>query len=231
MRRSTGDRGADAVVPAGRRWYGRGADRRRRSAEEGEVDVPLTHPPTPLPSLEPVSAADARRQLREQIARLERELSDAQAERSRHDISPLVRTRTRSHGARLLSLGQLEEIRDALVDARSEIGDASAEIEARRLLLDAMRENPRAFKGRKLTSRDLGEPGCHVYKVAPVLGVVGRFTGWWRVKVSSGCPLARRRPGRRCPPGRGGPPRRALSADGSRRSGPSSGCAWPRRRP
>ncbi len=153
--------------------------------------MPLTHPPTPLPSLEAVSAADARQQLREQIARLERELSAAQAERSRHDISPLVRTRTRSHGARLLSLGQLEEIRDALVDARSEIGDASAEIEARRLLLDAMWENPRAFKGRKLTSRDLGEPGCHVYKVTPVLGVVGRFTGWWRVKVSSGCPLAR----------------------------------------
>lgn len=212
--------------------------------------MPLTHPPTPLPSLEPVSAADARRQLREQIARLERELSDAQAERSRHDISPLVRTRTRSHGARLLSLGQLEEIRDALVDARSEIGDASAEIEARRLLLDAMRENPRAFKGRKLTSRDLGEPGCHVYKVAPVLGVIGRFTGWWRVKVSSGCPLAavvaggraaRRSHGRapaprasgtgRDPSARGGPSRRALSADGSRRSGPSSGCAWPRRRP
>ena len=35
----------------------------------------------------------------------------------------------------------------------------------------------------------LGQPGCTTYEVRPQLGVLGMVLGWWRVKISSGCPL------------------------------------------
>ena len=48
--------------------------------------------------------------------------------------------------------------------------------------------DPRAYKGATVTNSELGLPGCTRYAVLPRLGPVGLLTGWWRVKVSSGCP-------------------------------------------
>ena len=39
---------------------------------------------------------------------------------------------------------------------------------------------------------DVGEPGCGRWHSRPRLGLIGMLMGWWRVKVSSGCPLAGR---------------------------------------
>jgi hypothetical protein len=53
-----------------------------------------------------------------------------------------------------------------------------------------MRAHPEQHRGAVVTSADLGEPGCTVWAVRPRLGLIGMLMGWWRVKVSSGCPLA-----------------------------------------
>ena len=38
-------------------------------------------------------------------------------------------------------------------------------------------------------TRDIGEPGCRDWHVRPRFGLLGMLAGWWRVVVSSGCPL------------------------------------------
>jgi hypothetical protein len=42
----------------------------------------------------------------------------------------------------------------------------------------------------QVSAADLGEPGCQRWQVRPRLGLLGMLMGWWRVKLSSGCPLA-----------------------------------------
>ena len=37
---------------------------------------------------------------------------------------------------------------------------------------------------------DIGEPGCKHWHVRPRFGLVGMLMNWWRVVISSGCPLA-----------------------------------------
>jgi hypothetical protein len=59
-------------------------------------------------------------------------------------------------GPRLLSVDELEQIRDGL----------AARIQ------------------------DVGEPGCKHWHSTPKWGPIGMLLGWWRVKISSGCPLA-----------------------------------------
>ena len=51
-----------------------------------------------------------------------------------------------------------------------------------------MLADPPGHKGERIANRELGLPGCTTYAVLPRLGPVGLLTGWWRVKVSSGCP-------------------------------------------
>jgi hypothetical protein len=53
-----------------------------------------------------------------------------------------------------------------------------------------MRLAPERHRWAVVTSADLGEPGCRVWQVRPRLGLIGMLMGWWRVKISSGCPLA-----------------------------------------
>jgi hypothetical protein len=53
-----------------------------------------------------------------------------------------------------------------------------------------MLADPLAYKGERIANRELGLPGCTTYAVLPRLGPVGLLTGWWRVKISSGCPRA-----------------------------------------
>jgi hypothetical protein len=40
-----------------------------------------------------------------------------------------------------------------------------------------------------VTNADVGEPGCRDWHVRPRFGLLGMLAGWWRVVVSSGCPL------------------------------------------
>ena len=127
----------------------------------------------------------ARRTLREQIARLEREHASLIA----HDPGPPERSVA---GPRLLTLGELERVRDALA-ARVVAMRGGAEAEAARHAiaereLEAMYADPPAHRWRRLTNADLGLPGCTTYHVRPRAGLLGMLMGWWVVKISGGCP-------------------------------------------
>jgi hypothetical protein len=140
----------------------------------------------------------ARRTLRAQIARLERECSGLVADGFPHITEPPAGARGGPTGApSLLDLEQLERTRDELagrlqqmraaVAQRAELERASSE------LLERMHRDPARHRFVRLPVRDLGEGGCGVWEVRPRLGLIGMLAGWWQVKLSSGCPLARGR--------------------------------------
>jgi hypothetical protein len=89
-------------------------------------------------------------------------------------------------GPRLLSLGELEAVRDALVPAPAPGGPDAHE--QARLLLERMLANPASHRFARVSLRALGQPGCGAYVVRPRLGLLGMLAGWWEVKLSSGCP-------------------------------------------
>ena len=136
----------------------------------------------------------ARRTLRAQIARLERELSAVAIGAyprldARLGATPAPGT---AAGPRLLSLGELERVRDAIAARLGDLHAAAAAQSARQA--DAARElermlaDPPAHKWRRITHADLGIPGCGDYHVRPKAGLLGMLMGWWQVKMSSGCP-------------------------------------------
>jgi hypothetical protein len=128
----------------------------------------------------------ARRDLRDQIARLERELARSLADAfPRREPARDGRSASARAGPRLLTLGQLECIRDELA-GRIEALRSNRGAER----LEQMLLAPERHRWEKVTSADLGEPGCRVWQVRPRLGLIGMLMGWWRVKISSGCPLA-----------------------------------------
>lgn len=134
----------------------------------------------------------ARGALRAQIARLERELSAVAL-----DACPRLdsgRPLPSLSGPRLLSLGELERVRDGLAGRLATLhgaADAQAAQQAQtRALLERMLADPPAHKWLRISNEQLGEPGCRHFHVRPRLGLVGMLMGWWRVKISSGCPLA-----------------------------------------
>jgi hypothetical protein len=141
----------------------------------------------------------ARRSLRAQISRLERDLADAFVTAYRLgglDSSPTVV----GSDPRLLDLGELERIRDELAErlhsARVTIAERAEIQEANRLYLERILLDPAKHRFARVSCQDVGEPGCGVWQVRPRLGLIGMLMGWWQVKLSSGCPLPRGR-GRR----------------------------------
>jgi hypothetical protein len=137
----------------------------------------------------------ARAELRRQIGRLEGELAGLVAE-----AFPRVQVDARVAPAaaepRALGLGELERVRD---DLATRIGEARLVLAHReeletdnRELLKRMLADPARFKWVRISRADVGEPGCGHWHSRPRLGPVGLLMGWWRVKISSGCPLAGR---------------------------------------
>jgi hypothetical protein len=59
--------------------------------------------------------------------------------------------------------------------------------------MEEMLLEPEKHKWVRVTHEDIGEPGCRDWHVRPRWGFLGMFLNWWRVVVSSGCPLAGRR--------------------------------------
>jgi hypothetical protein len=132
----------------------------------------------------------ARATLRDQIARLERELATVIiASRPYLDPGPPMSSFA---GPRLLSLGELERVRDTLAGRLSTLRSAAAAQSAHQA--DAARElermlaDPPAHKWLRLSNADLGLPGCTTYHVRPRAGLLGMLMGWWQVKISGGCP-------------------------------------------
>ena len=151
----------------------------------------LLEHPTPLVDRRVADESPARQALRDQIGRLERDL--VMTATSTYPRLPLPAVPGRG-GPRLLSLGELEAVRDDLAgrlgelrSRRSELADAQA---AKRVLIEKMLLDPGDYHWVRVTGADIGEPGCKNWHVKPRLGIIGMLAGWWHVKISSGCPLA-----------------------------------------
>jgi hypothetical protein len=97
-------------------------------------------------------------------------------------------------GPRMLSVDELERVRDALVarlqGVKADLHDYAVVEEANRELIEEMTADPASHKWVRVYNEDIGEPGCKHWHAKPRWGVLGMLLGWWRVKISSGCPLA-----------------------------------------
>ena len=157
--------------------------------------------PLPLPdSLEVIDERAARAGLRDQIARLEEQLAGHVT--SAFPLAPRVPSIGGSAGARLQTLTELEQRRDALADAvaqvRRSLDALGRRQEQARGRMEEIMLDPAAHPWERVTHEDIGEPGCRQYHARPRLGFLGLLMDWWRVRISSGCPL--------CTPSEG-PPR------------------------
>jgi len=137
----------------------------------------------------------ARVELRRQVGHLERELAGLIAEGfGRVEIE--YRVAAVAAEPRVLDLGELERLRDDLaervVEARLTLRKRNRVESANRELLRQMLASPADFKWVQVSRDDLGLHGCGHWHSRPRLGPLGMLMGWWRVKVSSGCPLAGR---------------------------------------
>lgn len=147
------------------------------------------------PAIEELAERAARRSMREQIARLERELAEAFVTAFRMGgIEAPQQTRAQP---RVLDLGELECVRDELAErlrvVRATISERADLQAAKRVELERMLLDPQRYRFGRIANSELGEPGCGVWQVRPRLGLIGMLMGWWEVKLSSGCPLARGR--------------------------------------
>jgi hypothetical protein len=173
-----------------------------------EVDV---QDPWVTPGL--LAERAARHALKAQVARLERELSTIVAGGFPHispasDAPPSARRGFAgggpsarlagggvARGPHLLSLAELEQLRDRLAtrvrEAQVQTSERDASERRARELLERMRATPGHYKFVRLPVVELGERGCGVWEVRPRLGLIGMLAGWWQLKLSSGCPLAK----------------------------------------
>ncbi len=141
-----------------------------------------------------VSSGDerlAREALRAQVARLERELSGLIAHSFPH-ISPSDRHGEAFNGPRLLTLAELERLRDRLAlrvgEVHVQVAERAALERSSRALLQRMKLEPGRYKFVRVPVADLGDGHCGVWEARPRLGLIGMLAGWWQVKLSSGCP-------------------------------------------
>jgi hypothetical protein len=134
----------------------------------------------------------ARDELRRQIAQLEKRLGELFASafpRTGIDWSvPAV------GGPRVLGVAELERVRDGLAvrlrEAQTELARQGEIEEANRGLLESMIATPERYRWVRVAAEDIGEPACQHWHSRPRWGILGMLFGWWRVKHSSGCPLA-----------------------------------------
>ena len=148
----------------------------------------------PLPAVAVPAGSErlAREELRRQIGHLERRLSELFATAfPRQGIDWHVGA---VGGPRVLSIAELERVRDALAyrlsEAQREIARRADVEEANRGVLESMIAEPQRFRWVQISNEDVGETGCRHWHSRPRWGLLGMLMGWWRVKLSSGCPLA-----------------------------------------
>lgn len=164
---------------------------------EHHTGVVARHPQGP-PFLSPPAAPrtrpderPARRTLLDQIERLEHELSSLFVSTwPRKGFEFGVPSRG---GPRMLDLLELEQLRDDLADraadARRSLSDRTYLEEKHRRRIEEMLLDPGKHKWVRIGNEDIGEPGCKHWHVRPRWGILGMLMNWWRVRISSGCPL------------------------------------------
>lgn len=154
-------------------------------------------PPSPPEGLDTVlyehDERDARADLRRQIAAMEGELGrlfGVAFPRLGIEFGVVAP----AGGPRILSVDELERVRDALARRLGEVKGAlrehAAVEEANRALVERMTADPCSHRWVRVSNEDVGRPGCRHWHSRPRYGLLGMIMGWWRVKVSSGCPLA-----------------------------------------
>jgi len=94
----------------------------------------------------------------------------------------------------MLSLADLEGLRDDLAErlsqTRRSFNDRTYVEDQNRRRIEEMLLEPERHKWVRVANEDIGEPGCKHWHVRPRWGVLGMLMSWWRVRISSGCPLA-----------------------------------------
>jgi hypothetical protein len=97
-------------------------------------------------------------------------------------------------GPRVLSVDELESVRDGLAariqEVKADLHGYAVVEESNRELIERMTADPASYKWVRVYNEDIGEPGCKNWHVKPRWGPLGLLMSWWRVKISSGCPLA-----------------------------------------
>jgi DNA-binding transcriptional regulator YhcF (GntR family) len=155
---------------------------------EGEAPPAMPFPPIDMSG----DSLAIRAALREQIGRLEREIANY----AWHDPSsaPEQRPRGAEPVGRVAGVDELERTRAELIDRlrrlRGEATRRGSSEAAVRAHVERMVSDPAEHRWEMVGSEAVGEPGCTTWRVVPAWGPVGAIMGWWRVKVSSGCPLA-----------------------------------------
>ena len=135
----------------------------------------------------------ARDDLRRQIARLERRLGELFASAfPRQGIEWRVGAAggPRVLGDRRARAGP-RRARRPPSRGRVELARRADDEEANRGLIEPMIAEPERHRWVQISNEDIGERGCRHWHSRPRWGILGMLLGWWRVKLSSGCPLAR----------------------------------------
>ncbi len=131
--------------------------------------------------------AAARRELRRQIGRLEAQLASYPEARSKKQRHPLLRPK-----GHVADIGELEVARDELMERLKEARTTAERRGKREGRARARRErivgDPEANRWQRVGNEEVGDPGCGETRAVPRFGPIGAIAGWWRVKVSSGCP-------------------------------------------
>jgi hypothetical protein len=168
----------------------------RQAELDPDATIAAAAPPGLDVPLAPATETDeraARRTLLDQIARLEGELAQlfcTTFPREGFDWGVSAPRR----GPRLLPLAELERVRDSLAERlaenRSQLDRRALVEERNRRRIEHMLLEPERHKWELISNEDIGEPGCKHWHVRPRYGLLGMFLSWWRVRISSGCPLA-----------------------------------------
>ena len=162
------------------------------------ADQSVAHPQriaVPLPGTGKPDALTERRvrqDLRRQIALLEKRLGELFG--SAFPRTGIEWTVGPAGGPRVLDVGDLERVRDRLAarlrEAEAELGRRAEMEEANRALLESMIAAPERHRWVRISNEDIGEHNCRHWHSRPSWGILGMLMGWWRVRLSSGCPLA-----------------------------------------
>ena len=178
---------ADAVAEARRAGVAPGdVARAIYAARWAGEDAPAPEHEPPDVGAEADEAA-ARRELRRQIARLEAELAAYPEARTDSKTHPLLLPK-----GHLPDFGELTSARDALIErlrsARAEAerrGERESRARARR---ERIIGEPERYRWQRVGNEECGDPSCGESRAVPRFGPIGAVAGWWRVKISSGCP-------------------------------------------
>ena len=75
-------------------------------------------------------------------------------------------------------------------ESRRALSDRTYVEELHRRRIEEMLLEPEKHKFVRVSNEDIGEAGCKHWHVTPRWGLLGMLMNWWRVRISSGCPLA-----------------------------------------